>query len=191
MAEQENREYEEGEADQHGVDGREELDLPPDLADSSDDEIDDPPNLRSDCDSGHSTDESDEEQNGSPSDRGRQVGASKWFEASFTSEQSSDWHAAETAAGIGNKPKNQEKDPKKIGKKTQKEPPLMFYDGFALAEAFIGSVAGWAYKLGYKGQGYYEQCAIAAEPKAQSDAPAGDAGNATHETLHEHADVVG
>jgi hypothetical protein len=101
------------------------------LAESSDEEDDRPTHQRYDRDSGLSTDESDEEQSGNPSAGSRHIGASHWYEASFTSEQSSDWQAAETAAGIGSKAKGQGKDPKKKDKKTQKEPPLMFYDGFA------------------------------------------------------------
>ena len=96
--------------------------------------------------------------------------STKWFHARLTDEQSAAWREAELIAGIQAKERHIDNHKRKKKKEAHQAAPLVFVDCFAESKQFRGSVNGYSFRLGCKGQGYYrERPQISAEPNTDND----------------------
>jgi hypothetical protein len=87
------------------------------------------------------------------SGEGRPTITMNWFEARFNEEQQIGWKKAEAEMGIKAKAKKRKNEEKEKGN----DEPLQFLEGFAQYDLFRGSFLNWAFKLGNRGQGYYQE----------------------------------
>ena len=89
-----------------------------------------------------------------------------WFEAAFSDSQRAVWQSAEKLAGL--KAGTSATGIRQHKKEAKSQVAVSFIEGFGEAAKYAGLMAGFAFKTGHKGTGYYQD-ALPTAPEASSN----------------------